>query len=552
MGLIYVSSESQQLINALKSNISSGKEASNQLKSGSQKVISAVDGKTLSGAAYTAGKGLFSELIIPTINKVTSSIDALEKELTTYSNAHKKVSSEGTLNEDRLRQKIAEKKAMKMAVDASAEVARVASRNNPVAKILDSLLNVQRTLSRMSNTYEKDIRDLEKKLDKLQQFSSETSSLFSNSLSNMKLAMQGVTILNNTTVNSDGTYQLPQGVDSSWFNSLKDSNDIEKMEKTALEKAAKEINELYSKNPMAAIEKVKNNKRLFSYLITLIDSEKLPKGIQDAVLDIFIAQESWNKLPKDLATKILNNPKFGLYLSNKPLELQATIYGSLIKLSDKGWDVIAPLGHVTNLLSKSSTGEAIIAGTKIGFNKFKKLGKVAAFISEHKVAAEGISVAGDGFTLANLAYKEYIDPNSPAYGNLSKALYGSINIFFIESGPLEGAQYGGPVGAIFGTGNYFIQGGGLSDIYGVNKIPYVKDILNWIDDKHTFLTTEDKQKWIEEQYDIYEKRHEGLKNGDYSGFKIPNSEYNPGIPSNSGSPNSNPNITNNIFPERSN
>jgi len=85
---------------------------------------------------------------------------------------------------------------------------------------LDSFLKIKRTLNRMSNTYEKDIRDLQKKLNKLQQFSSETSSLFSNSLSNMKLAMQGVLVLNNTVVNSDGTYSLPEGTDKSWFTKI--------------------------------------------------------------------------------------------------------------------------------------------------------------------------------------------------------------------------------------------------------------------------------------------------------------------------------------------
>lgn len=230
MGLIYISSDSEQLMNALKANIASGKEASNQLKSGSEKVISAVDGRTLSGAAYTAGKGLFSDLIIPTINKVTSAIDSLEKELSTYTNYNSKVSGEGTLNEDRLRQQIIEKKAMKMAVDASAEVAKMASRNNPVAKVLDSLLNVQHTLNRLSNTYEQDIIELQKKLEKLQQFSSDTSSLFNDSLSNLKLAMQGVMVLNNTIINSDGSYQLPEGTDKSWFNQAKDGTKMKKME----------------------------------------------------------------------------------------------------------------------------------------------------------------------------------------------------------------------------------------------------------------------------------------------------------------------------------
>ncbi|MFD2306985.1 T7SS effector LXG polymorphic toxin [Enterococcus termitis] len=104
MGLIYSSSDSSQLISALQKNIQSGKEASEQLKSGSQQVIAAVDGKTLSGAAYKAGKGLFSDLIVPTISKVTSAIDSIESELQTYSSADALVSGEGTLDEDKLRQ----------------------------------------------------------------------------------------------------------------------------------------------------------------------------------------------------------------------------------------------------------------------------------------------------------------------------------------------------------------------------------------------------------------------------------------------------------------
>ncbi|OJG84821.1 hypothetical protein RV15_GL002884 [Enterococcus silesiacus] len=523
-------------MSALKQNLQSGKEASEQLKGGSQKVISAVDGKTLSGSAYTAAKGLFSELILPTISKVTSAIDTIESELQTYTSADSLVSSEGTLDEDKLNQQIATKKAMKASVDASAAVARVLSRNNPVAKVLDELLNVQSSLARMSNDFEDDILELQKKLEKLQQFSSQTNGLFSNSLNDMKIAMQSVTVLNNTIVNSDGTYQLPKGTDLSWFNSLKNSSDIEKMEKTALEKAMKEINDLYSKNPMAAIEKVKNNKRLFEYLITFLDSEKLPKGIQDAVLDIFIAQESWNKLPKDLATKILNNPKFGLYLIDKPIDIQAKVYGVLINLSDKGWEVLAPIGHVTNVLSKSSAGEAIIAGTKIGFNKFKKLGKVADFLKKYKAVGEVVGVAGDGFSIGSLAYNEYINPNSPAYGNASKALYGGQNRFFASIGPLEGAQYGFIPGAIAGTMNYFLQGGGLSDIPLLNQIPIIKNSDDW----HTWISKKDIDKWVNEQYEFYDRRHENLESGNIGAIKedwfgkqngrVDTGDFNTGLP----------------------
>lgn len=221
MGLIYVSSDSNALINALKANIKSGKEAAEQLKSGSQKIISAVDGKTLSGAAYTAGKGLFSELIIPTISKTSASIDELETELTKYTTADQQVSGEGTLDQEKIERKIEQKKAMKSAVEVSLAAVKAASRSNPLAKIMDATLHVQSSLTSMSNSYETDIRELQKKLEKLQQFSSDTSGLFSNSLSNLKLAMQSVTILNNTIVYPDGTYQLPPGVALSWFDQLK-------------------------------------------------------------------------------------------------------------------------------------------------------------------------------------------------------------------------------------------------------------------------------------------------------------------------------------------
>lgn len=56
------------------------------------------------------------------------------------------------------------------------------------------MLTVQATLTSVSNDFDTDIRDLEKKLEKLRQFSSQTSKLFNDSLSNLKIAMQSVTI----------------------------------------------------------------------------------------------------------------------------------------------------------------------------------------------------------------------------------------------------------------------------------------------------------------------------------------------------------------------
>lgn len=547
MGLVYSSGESAELIQALTSNLASGKEAVNQLKTGSQKIVSAVDGRTLAGAAYTAGKGLFSDLIIPTITRATTACEAIEQELQKYQSADQAISGEGYLNEDNLNQQIATKKAMKASVNFASSVARTASSNNPVAAVLDALLDFQKNLNRMSDSIQDDIDQLQKKLEKLHTFSSQTNGLFNNSLNDLKIAMQGVLVLNGTIVNPDGSYTLPAGVDRSWFNSLKNTAKLKEMEEKEKNLAIKELNDLFAKNPAAAIEKIKNNDRLFGYVIAALD--QFPEGIQDAALNLFIMQESWNQLPKNIAKKVLNNPKFGLYVSKLSLDNQAKVYGNLLHLSDKGWDVLAPLGYVTSVLSKSKAGAKVIAGSKVGLTLFKKLEPVSKFIKAHPAAREGLLYGGDALTITGYAYEEYTNPKSPAYGNESKALYGGINKFLVNSGPLEGAQYGGAIGAVAGTLNYFGQGGGLSDVPGVNKIPYIKDALNWIDEKHTFISEKDKENWIKEQYEIYDKRHEGLKTGDYSGFEIPNSDYKPGIPSHSGSPNSNPNINSgNIFP----
>jgi len=162
LGLVYSSGESTELIQALTSNLASGKEAVNQLKTGSQKIVSTVDGRTLAGAAYTAGKGLFSDLIIPIIIRITTACEAIEQEIQKYQSADQAISSEGYLNEDNLNQQIATKKAMKASVDFASSVARTASRNNPVASVLDALLDFQRNLNRMSDSIQDNIDQLQK------------------------------------------------------------------------------------------------------------------------------------------------------------------------------------------------------------------------------------------------------------------------------------------------------------------------------------------------------------------------------------------------------
>ncbi|MBC1393125.1 hypothetical protein HB822_06635 [Listeria innocua] len=517
MGLIYSSSDSEQLIKALSKNLASGKDVVGQLKEGSKKIIQAVDGRTLSGAAYTAGKDLFVNLVLPTIEKVTSACDAVEHELRRYQSTNSIVSSEGYLDEDILKQQIEAKKDMNTSIEKTVTIMNMIMKTSLISALFDAAQDCKRELNQMSDVLQQDIEELQKKLEKLYEFDGQTKNLFTSSLDEMKLAMQGVLILNNTTVNSDGSYQLPAGIDKSWFTELKSEKQQTEMIEKERNAVIKELNELFEKNPAVAIEKIKNNDRLFGYVIGALD--KFPEGLQNAALGIFIAQESWNKLPKDVATKVLNSAKFATYISKTSIATQAIVYSGLIKLNEKGWNVLAPIGYTTKVLSKTSEGAKIIAGSKVGFELFKKLGPVSDFIKTHKVVLEGAVYVGDGLTITAYAYEEYINPKSPAYGDASKSVYGGLNVFLQNAGPLEGAQYAGPIGAVVGFVNYFGQGGGLSDVPLLNKIPFIKNGLIWIDEKHTFISETEKKKWLEKQYEIYDERKKHLAEGNIGEIK---------------------------------
>ena len=538
MGVIFSKGESSRFIGDIQTNLTSGLEVITDLKSGSAHLMRAVDGKTLSGAAYNAGKGLFGELIVPTIDRCGQAIEEIGQDLQTYISADTAVqaASTDTLDEDKLEQKIREsemyRNTTKMTADAlSSQAFEILAMTNPVTAMVslaNQLFDIQGKLNSYVESLDQDIEKMKQDLRLLQDFVSQTQALFKGSLEKFKIAMQGVTALGSLIVNSNGTYSFPKGMDKSWFTKLVDAKKAEELENKWRDEAIKSISDLFKKNPAEAIKRIENDDKLFGYIIWGLD--KCPEGLQDALLGIFIARENWDNLPKKYVTKLVNTPKFAQYVEKLPINVQGKVYITLEKLGDKGWDVLAPIGYVTSVLSKSSAGAKIIDASKSGLKIFKKFEAVKNFLKAHPAVKEGVSYTGDVLTVVANAYNEYINPRSPAYGNESMAMYGGLSLFLLEAGPLEGAQYGGPVGAAFGTINYFVQGGGLSDIPGLNNIPYVKDILNWVDDKHTFFTEEDKRHKLDELYKDYGKHSASTTD----------KNYRPGVQPESGSPSFNP------------
>ena len=108
------------------------------------------------------------------------------------------------------------------------------------------------------------------------------------------------------------------------------------------------------------------------------------------------------------------------------------------------------------------------------------------------------------------SYDEYTNPDSPAYGDASKAVYGGMNSFLWSAGPLEGTQYAGPVGTVAGTINTMVQMGRDT----VNSLNHLRGKGNlWASSE------EEKRKWMNEEYKKYDQRKADMKAGNVKKIK---------------------------------
>ena len=92
MGVKYSAADSAQLIQAMTSNLQVANQVTDRLSSGCDHLIASLESGELQGAAYTAGKGLFTEVIIPAIKKLQGAIDDIQGELRSYQYADSTVS----------------------------------------------------------------------------------------------------------------------------------------------------------------------------------------------------------------------------------------------------------------------------------------------------------------------------------------------------------------------------------------------------------------------------------------------------------------------------
>lgn len=285
MGIKYSSSESSSLIEAMNSNIEIANEITDRLSSGSDHLISVLESGKLQGAAYTAGKNLFSEIIIPSIKKLQSAIDDIQTELTSYKNADAVISGFGELDLDDLKtQKETREKQL-------AEVKSQIRENEKFLSLTGALItgklgdhiSKNNALHELEYHLQMGIDELKDKIEKLEWFVLQVSQYFSDSLQVLSLAIQGATQLSKIIVDNNGNYYV-DGVDMTWFDKMKE----QKIESVKY-KSSKEDNEFYKK---------------YQNILIKLESEKELTEQEFQTLETFVRHYTQAQLPKIVTEKL--------------------------------------------------------------------------------------------------------------------------------------------------------------------------------------------------------------------------------------------------------
>ncbi|PQC29588.1 T7SS effector LXG polymorphic toxin [Enterococcus faecium] len=425
MGLIYSSKDASTLKSSLSANLSIARTTIRQLNVGSQQLIAAIDGHTLSGAAYNAGKGLFSDLILPTIKRVSSAIVTIQQELNQFSAANSFIASEGYLDEENLKQQLTILQRSKASLENAAHTAGALA-NIPLPTIAEMLRNQQQDFLRRAESYQRDIVRIQKKLNQLKEFDAKTKHLFTSSLEEFELAMQAVLVLNNTTVNRDGSYVLPKGFDRSWFEQIKPNakEQIDAYSSNTFLELYQQVEELM--NPLKS-GKTENMKRL-DQLLALY-----PKALVDKLMK---NDEFWmlaDKLPSKAQTKLING------LAKYESFGQAITQGKWIPKIDtlgKGYQWFNKMTNpIKTYVNESLKNSQFIQGAK-NWGVAKGLGS----------AAQIATYAQLGVTFVSSGVNEY-----GKTGSIGKGVIGGAIDTVKSIGPLEGMTIGAQIGGVIGS-----------------------------------------------------------------------------------------------------
>jgi len=203
MGLIYNPTESQELINAMTLNIRLGRAMTQYVNSRTTNLITVLDGSTVGGQAYDAGKALFEEVIKPTIVDTEEAVDRIEQQLNWYIVADDEVGYE-LLDEEKVIEAYLSLEAQASLIMEQIDDFRILSRTyakNNLSSLSMMYDDLRYEYDHYLSILEAEQRTTKEKLYKLYDFNDAVSGLFKNNLADMEKIRRSLVLLEIVTFN---------------------------------------------------------------------------------------------------------------------------------------------------------------------------------------------------------------------------------------------------------------------------------------------------------------------------------------------------------------
>ena len=436
MGLIYIPNDANQVETQLTSDLQMSRTFLNRLKMATTHLTTVVGGGKLDGKAYRKGLGLMQDCVLPTIKHTTSAIDGIAQDLVAFTSAKSYMPNE-PIYEDKLVAQISVLQSQKSAQEALSAVYQhhiLSLVAGPIGVAIDLTISqftdAKQQLDNWGNSVDEEIRKTQEKLDKLRQFNAQTSHLFQDSLSKLKLAMQGVEALNGSRINSDGSYRLASGMDKSWFRKVQKTEPSQ----DNFKKIAKQLGIPFDDfMTLYELQKKVSKTTGIKYMKGIITLMK-PGNLSEKQFALFgkhgqktfnYLMQDWRETKKFLRT--LDNPA-----ARKMLSAMDGSFNQFLKKVEKLKD-FKGIAKYTKPLSKyvgwgTDFVKKGVVTTSTKLSKLKPLGKIAGKAGwVAMIATAGV----DG-------YASYHDKTSAGYKNLGKAaVHAGVNQLK-SAGPIEG------------------------------------------------------------------------------------------------------------------
>lgn len=436
MGLVYTRSNSQNLIQGLTYNINVTSQMLENLTSNSHKIINAVESKALSGAAYTAGKGIFAEVIIPTIQRAETIIDNVKQDLASYQHAEQAILSADydPLDEDKLNNQISLTKSQINRLQFLAREYQLAGQvlMSGISPIPSQLQLAQRCLStatKLTNAatnLEEELQKFQKNLKLLYEFDCATRKLFTSGTQQLEILSQSMQVLNQTIVHRDGSYTFPIGIDKSWL----------RQQKSIPEKTYQVVQYIFNLE-----DDVLDRMDLSPSQCDWIERSKIlfDKGALHIYQNSYDSKLLW-EIASDISAK---NPQFADKFLDGMIQIEKLANNKMIRYTsryvEKGYQLYDKVASPVKSVLKSCKLEKTLASSKL----FTRLGSKAKALSKENPATTLAGVALEGIAGG---ITDGVKEKS-----IGKGLIGGTLDMIKSVGPLEGATIGSMIYPGIGT-----------------------------------------------------------------------------------------------------